>query len=152
MVARDGKLYVFDSYFPGFAHEYNVSRPYRGEAIGQFQCWDIAAGKLLWSSDAFHPDPPGIKRIDTTECLFVLAGAHVILCDSGGLTIGLIQDNGIKVLSRTPFAQPRGRNLAEPIVGSQLFVRQLDSKPETGLMPVFGKDGNLFCFGLGAGK
>jgi outer membrane protein assembly factor BamB len=153
MIARDGKLYLFDSYFPGFTHEYSVSRPYRGEVIGQFQCWDITAGKMLWSSDAFHPDPPGVKRVDTTECLFVLAGAHMILCDSGGLSIGLIQDNGVKVLSRTPFAQPRGRNLAEPVlVGTQLFVRQLDSKPEAGLMPAFGKDGNLICFDLGARK
>jgi hypothetical protein len=70
----------------------------------------------------------------------------VILCDNGGLSIGLLQDNGVKVLSRIPFAQPRGRNLAEPvIVGSQLFVRQLDSKPEMGLIPAFGKDGNIFA-------
>lgn len=55
IVVRDGRLYGFDSYFPIFIRQYAVTRPYRGEKIGEFQCRDVVTGKLVWSSDAFNP-------------------------------------------------------------------------------------------------
>ena len=109
MVVRDGKLYGFDSHFPG-CPQYPVARPYRGEAIGEFQCRDVATGKLLWSSDAFNPAPPGPKRADSTNNLFVLAGDHIIVCNNArGVGIGRIARRRREGLARVPQAAREGK-------------------------------------------
>ena len=149
LVVRDGRLYGFDSYFPGFARQYPVTRPYRGTGVGEFQCRDAATGRLLWSSDAFNPEPPGPKRADSANDLFVLAGDLAIVCNQHGLWIGRVAGDGVTVLARVPHAARAGRMLGEPVpADGRLLIRQADADPKAGLLPAVGGGGNLICFDL----
>jgi outer membrane protein assembly factor BamB len=155
MAVRDGKFYACDSYSPAFVRgEYPVSRPYHGEKIGEFQCRDVLTGKMLWSTDAFNPGPPGGKRADSENFSIVLAGDRAIVTNVHGLWIARLLADGVKVLARVPQAVGRTgtRMLSEPVlVGGRLFVRQLDGDPKAGLLPALGGgSGNLICLDLRA--
>jgi outer membrane protein assembly factor BamB len=132
LVAREGRLYGFDSYFPGFIREYTVTRPYRGEKVGEFQCREIASGKLLWSTDAFNPEPPSAKRVDSSGTFF-FAGDKLVVTNQAGLWLAQMEAAGVKILARGPGGTPA---LAE----GRLFLRQLTAAP--------GSEGNLMCVDL----
>ena len=147
MAVRDGKFYGFDSYFPGFIREYDVTRPYRGGTVGEFQCRDVASGKLLWSSDAFNPAKPGEKRPDSTNASIIVADNALIVTNSHGLWIAQRREDGVSVTARVPQANRLNRMLGEPaLADGRLFIRQLDADPKVGLSPALGAEGNLFCF------
>ncbi len=155
LVVHDGKLYGFDSYFPRFATQYAVTRPYRGEAVGEFQCRDIATGRLLWSSDALHPEPPGRNRVDAQLSKVIIINNSIIVTNNNGFTISRILETGVEVIARVPRAKGRGTMVAEPVwAGGRLLIRQLDTDPQTGLGQGLGAVGigNLFCIGLGHGE
>ena len=132
LVAREGRLYGFDSYFPGFIREYTVTRPYRGEKVGEFQCREMASGQLLWSTDAFNPEPPSAKRVDSGGTFF-FAGDKLVVANQAGLWLAHLEAAGVKILARGPAGVPA---LAE----GRIFLRQLAAAP--------GSEGNLMCLDL----
>jgi outer membrane protein assembly factor BamB len=154
MAVLDGRLYVSDSYSPAFLPrkpgEPDKSRPYRGATIGEFQCRDIATGKLLWHTDAFNPEKPGPRRADSASVFMFLAGDRLIVCNSHGLWIAQLRNDGVQLLAHVPQAGAKLRRmLSEPIlVDDRLFVRQLDADAKAGLLPVMGGNGNLMCLDL----
>ena len=153
MIVRDGKIYGFDSHFPRFETQYPTTRPYRGESLGQFQCRDVATGKLLWSSDAFHPEPAHHDRVDSTNCLFTIIGDDVFVGNHHGFFIGRIRGNSVTVLARIPMLPRAGRTLSEPtVVNGRLFIRQVDNDPATGILATLGPGGNLTCLDVSALK
>ena len=153
MIVRDGKIYGFDSHFPRFETQYPTTRPYRGESIGQFQCRDVATGKLLWHSDAFHPEPPNHDRVDSTNCLFTIVGDDVFVGNHHGFFIGRLRGNSVTVLARIPMPARAGRTLSEPTVANgRLFIRQVDNDPATGILATLGPGGNLTCLDVNALK
>ncbi len=151
MIADDGKLYVFDSYFPGFKKDYVTTRPYRGPDIGQFQCLDIPTGKRLWSTNVLTPGPTDETRVDATNNNFLIAGSTLILCNENGLSIGTLNDKGVTVLAQVkePADRKAGCMLAPPILADGiLYVRQLYAGSGIGLAETLGGDGNLFALDL----
>ena len=149
MIATDGKLYVFDSNFPGFKRDYVTTRPYRGAAIGQFQCLDIPTGKRLWSTNALTPGPTDESRVDETNNNFLIAGSTIILCNETGLTIGTLGASDATVLVQVKEPPKIGAPLAPPVLADGiLYVRQLYSGTGVGLSDAFGNDSNLYALDL----
>jgi len=109
---------------------------------------------LLGSSHGFNPAPPGPKRVDSTDDLLIVAGDKVIIDNSGGLWIGQMSANSVKVIAHVaPAAGKLRRTLGEPVlVEGCLFIRQLDADPKSGLLPILGNGGNLICLDLQATK
>ena len=151
MAIRDGKLYGFDSYFPGFMREYDVTRPYRGAQVGEFQCREVATGKLLWSTDAFNGETPGPQRPDSTNASIIVTESALIITDNHGLWIAQLRPDGVTVTAHVAEAGGKlGRMLGEPVLsGGRLFVRQLDDDAVAGLSPALKTSGNLFCLDVG---
>jgi hypothetical protein len=141
LIAHDGRLYGCDSYFPLFAKHYLTTRPYRGTAVGEFQCRDLANGALDWSTDAFNPQPPAVDRTDSQGGAFLIAGDRLVLANAHGGWIARLGAKGPTDLTRLPVT-------GIPVLADgRLFVRQLAPQSEAKDAPA---SGNLICIDLRA--
>lgn len=151
MIARDGKLYLFD--FCHYFYHKNLLevRPGRGAGEGQFQCVDIKNGDRLWTSDAFRTSPTTGPSDSSNGYKFIMSGKNIIVTASQGFWIGTVDENGANSHVFIP-AKKAGysQNLpSEPVLSDhQLFIRQLAPHPGSGYFPTHNDSGNLFCLDL----
>ncbi len=134
MIAKDGKLYLLDA--TGTDPAQVDKTPTDGKSgwtgpcsrilhggnkdAGSFQCYDIATGKLLWSSNELG----GVNRYNRSNMIMV--GDTLILNREGGIWIAKIGDKGLTVQ-----AHIRGSffELAEPVVaGGHLYLRSVTNR------------------------
>ena len=148
LIARDGKFYGFDAHgiwdTPGKPSDQRgpnlaPGRNFRGSAVGQFQCRDIATGKLLWSTNAF--EPPEVNPLkwpgEWNPTLFIMAGDRLIVQNEWGLWIAHMKPGGVAVQAR--WKEFRG-HAGEPVmVAGKLYARQADCRDQPG---------NLACLDL----
>ena len=172
LIACDGKLYGADSQggwddqrVPGVAVPPGLSqealekfaapaqakmppgRPHRPANVGQFQCRDIATGKLLWSTDA-------IKGLEWTPTFMIAVEDKLIVRNTAGLWICRLRNDGLDVLThvRSSEGQWNQFRFSEPVlVNGRLYLRDMDaSDVKQGLYGVLGAKGNLTCLDLKA--
>jgi outer membrane protein assembly factor BamB len=157
LVLCDGKVYGFDAHgvwdLPGVPSEERSKidrwknqpgRNKRDKSIGQFQCRDVATGKLLWSTDAMQAHfPPHDWRSQIVNgpsewypTKLILHADLLIAYSLSDLWIGQLKKDGLDILANGPgYGNVDG---SEPVlVDGLLYVRKLS----TG-------DGNLSCYDL----
>ncbi len=160
MLAREGRLYVFDqNAYVGRAEMRGnrlwvpEARPFRGEDVGQFQCFDIATGQRLWHTNAFRTTASK-GRDDTDHYKMIFVGDILIVTGNDGLWLARVDDKGVELLASASLGVDAytGWNAnvnSEPVLaGQQLFVRYSSPQADYGMNKLFGGSGNLYCFDL----
>ncbi len=151
-IAFDGKLYGADA--KGFWGDGDPKktdgdlryRKYRGDEIGQFQCRDLATGKLLWHTSQFRGADvrpykwPGEFR----PCSFLISGNTMVLINPWGLWIAQFGEAGATTIAHEDLRDEEG---ARPVlVDGRLFIRLVDMQQNQ-----LTRKGNLLVFDLAAG-
>ncbi len=145
LMIRDGKLYGSDAHGVWDAQRREMEkngkpmqpgRAKRPKEIGQFQCRDVATGKLLWSTDAMleklAPNDWRAANGDTTAEWYstksIMTGDVMIACNASGLWVARLKEDGLDILARNPMQLSAGFSSEPVLVGGLLYVRNFDSR------------------------
>ena len=169
-VIDQGRYYGID--MRGFTHMNNVEQPRhpRPKDLGQIQCYDLATGKLVWSSNelpqnaGLHQEEPrrGKSRLTPENWAelpkehiynygggptFTIAGGTFVLrgnqASGSGLLFARITDDGLQRLGAREFVQGNAA-FGKPVVAAEHILLKLDDETRGGPEG----SGNLICFDL----
>jgi outer membrane protein assembly factor BamB len=126
----------------------DLSRRQRPEAIGRFQCYDVATGRLVWSSDAatfgVRDRDPGVYK---GEEKYIVVGDRLIVASDMGVRVSVITEQGAEVLAT--YAAPLGERHGRPVLSEgRLYLRKQTPDVHGYQNQLGGPTSNLVCLDL----
>jgi outer membrane protein assembly factor BamB len=150
VIAQEGKIYGSDAHgiwdTPGLPSEQRwlddpkkphgqPGRNHRDKSIGQFQCRDIATGKLIWSSNAMLPQLPkndwrytgsGPGPYEWYPTKSIISGDLLIANSFNGPWVARLKQDGLDILAKG--ISYGDVDVSEPVlVDGMLYVRNLSA-------------------------